>query len=362
MIFRICFASAALLFAQVFFPVAKGQEEEIEPNKIESEKTLEQKEHEKELNEATLHGKPTKADNAANWLRNPIHLGPKRATATFVTSGPESFEFQNSGEHAFHDINDPNLFDSYVKGDVFILSSNLTKADEQRFKARNLPFVIHSRVSPKGSPAELSRAALLTILPFKPDNAVILNALPQETGQLRPSIELKRMGLTSTPEEWSAAREQIREAAGNTLVQRATKESVIKEFREGTKDILFVIAHSDSQSIFLPGLNGGKLSFEELKSVTRKEAPNRVIVLLACRTAKAAKGKESIAEILLKNRLATAVLASENNIYASSIAGIFHTLIDDKGNLNQSFKELSTIVMRFSTVVEALQTRPTERR
>jgi hypothetical protein len=104
------------------------------------------------------------------------------------------------------------------------------------------------------------------------------------------------------------------------------------------------MAHSDSRSIYLPGLNGGRLSYRDLKSIVRDVVPNRAVVLLVCKAGKDRGEQMSLAKLFLKNRLATTVLASDGNFYATSIAGILRTLVDDKGNLNQSFGDL-TIVM-----------------
>jgi hypothetical protein len=91
----------------------------------------------------------------------------------------------------------------------------------------------------------------------------------------------------------------------------ATKDALEKELRSGSRNVLFLIAHSDSESIFLPGLHGGRLSMKELDQLKRDAAPSRVVVLLACKTGQVNGKTNSIAEIILKNKLAATVLASE---------------------------------------------------
>jgi hypothetical protein len=122
----------------------------------------------------------------------------------------------------------------------------------------------------------------------------------------------------------------------------ATKHVVVNELQNGTKNVLFVIAHSDSKAIFLPGVKGGKLSFSELSSITRLKAPSRTIVLLACKTGAVNEGTRSIAELLLKNKLATAVLASAHDVYATDLPEMFGKL---RGStLRDSFPQFRAIV------------------
>jgi hypothetical protein len=62
------------------------------------------------------------------------------------------------------------------------------------------------------------------------------------------------MGLRGTPEGWRSARREIRSAAGHIPIKVATRKTVLQELREGRSNVLFVIAHADSNTIFLPGV------------------------------------------------------------------------------------------------------------
>jgi len=276
---------------------------------------------------------------------------PEFPPTTFVHFGPgggysREILFQNSywyrTFHA-HDLNQPYIKDCYTKGDAFVLWGNVGPDDERWFRSKGLQYVIVSKFSLKRTTTEWGKAAALTVKSFKPDQAIVLNGLPNETGPVRSRAELKRMGLTSTPKEWRSARDDIVSAVGNIPIKTATKKEILKEFAEGSSNVLFVIAHSDSKAIFLPGLAGGKISMDEFDKIRRDVAPERVVVLLACKTGAINGETQSIAEALLKNRLASAVYASEDYIYATDLARMVRKL-QNNGTLNQAFGDLRTIV------------------
>jgi len=339
-----------------------AQEAREEREKSESEKTPEEKAIDKGIKDF-VEGKSLLLPSDHQYRsarRLTASINRDTPPTTFVTfEKPSGFsrtiKFKNSywpTTFSVHDNLDGDLArQCYDRGDVFVLGGYVTLSDEAWFKSNKLPYVIFSSESPKTTTDELIRAAALTIRPFEPGDAIILNALPSEVGGVRGGLELKRMGLSSTPDKWQDAKKQIIEAAGSTTIIPATKESVSTELSEGTKNVLFLMAHSDSQSIYLPGLKGGKLSYRDLESIVRDVAPNRAIVLLACRAGKDRGEQRSLAKLFLKNRLATAVLASDGDVYATSIAGVLRTLLRDKGNLNQSFGDLRTIVMDLSGIV-----------
>lgn len=344
---------------------ATGQEERDKESPIykpESELSPEEKLEKQELIDATMKGKPTRADNAAKELRFPIRLEdleknrPLRPSAwdgplpptTYVTFGAKDIRIDSSHtRYSYPETikrGDPDLRRWLDKGDVFVLQGDVTQADEDQFKELG-QVVTLSKSSPKRGYDEAARAATVALRPFKAEQAVVMNALPYERNAERGQEELARMRLHGTSEGWRAAGREIREAAaeGRIPVRIATKKAVLKEFQEGQNNVLFLIAHSDSNSIFLPGLAGGRITIEDLDSIKRNSAPDRAIVLLACKT-RAAKGQSpSLAEALIKNRLASIVFASEDLVYTKDVSAMLRSL-HENGTLGQAFESMGAIV------------------
>jgi hypothetical protein len=239
-------------------------------------------------------------------------------------------------------LDDPGIHDCYTTGDLFVLSGRATPSDEEWFRSRRLRYVIQSDFSPKTQDAEYIRAAAMTVRPFVASQFVIFSGLPYEKGSINSRAELLRMGLTWKPKEWHAVSQEIASAAGSIPIATATKRGLINELETGNKDVLFIIAHSDSKSIFLPGLQGGKISLHELDSIKREVAPQRVIVLLACKTGSINGRTQSIAETLLKNRLAAVVFASEGSVDATELGTMLRTL--STSSLAKSFADFRAIV------------------
>jgi hypothetical protein len=226
------------------------------------------------------------------------------------------------------------------KGDVFVLKGDVTRQNEEWFKELGQTVTV-SKLSPKRNDEEAALAATLALRPFKPDEAVVMNGLPYET-EAGPE-ELARMGLRGTPEQWRSARREIRSAAGHIPMKGATRKTVLQELREGKSNMLFLIAHSDSNAIFLPGVAGGKITMQELDSIRRVSAPDRVIVLLTCKAGTVNGATQSLAETLIKNRLASVVFASDEFIHTKDVAEMLRNL-QGSATLGQVFESLRAIV------------------
>jgi hypothetical protein len=340
----------------------EGEEPDRSLNSIpESERSEEQKREIQEEWDAVLKGIPTRHDNAAELVRN-LHArredlypgrplrpstwdGPFPPTS-YVTFGPKEIWIKTSGfgsiDYGVVTRGNPYLRRWLDKGDVFVLKGDVTRQNEEWIKELGQTVTV-SKLSPKRTDGEAARAATLALRPFKPEQAVVMNGLPYETeaGQ----AELARMGLHGTPEGWRSARREIRSAAaaGHIPIKVATRKVVLQELREGQSNVLFVIAHSDSNAIFLPGVAGGKITMQELESIRRDVAPDRAIVLLACKTGGVNGATQSIAETLIKNRLASVVFASDEFIHTKDVAEMLRNLRQGS-MLGQVFESLRAIV------------------
>jgi hypothetical protein len=239
--------------------------------------------------------------------------------------------------------NDPTLHRwlNTRKGDVFILKGEFTQEDEEWFKDLGQTVTL-SKLSPKRNDDEAALAAKLTLQPFNPKEAIVMNALPYQAEAERGRSELARMKLRGRPQEWRTAQQEVSNA-GRIPVRRATKMAVLREFEEGSSNVLFVIAHSDSNAIFLPGVAGGKITIQELDRIARDHAPDRAIVLLACKAGAVNGQTQSLAETLIKNRLATVVFASDELVYTKDVAEMLRKL-QENAVLGEAFDRLRVMV------------------
>ncbi len=275
-------------------------------------------------------------------------LGGYFPPTTFMTFGPEGILIERS---------DPNqvlgtsrlvrsltfpyfLSGNFKMGDLFVLRGDVSSKDEMLLRLYGYTVRV-SNASPKQDDKEMESAGRLAVKAFEPDSSVVMNALPFET--VRSREELARMGLMGTASHWRSARQEITAAAGKIPIRVATKEAILEELRNGYSDVLFVIAHSDSNAIFLPGIAGGKIAIKELDSIKRQSTPYRAIVLLACKAGGINGKTQSIAEALIKNHLASIVFASDDLIYTRDVAAMLKRLQGDT-SLGQVLRNLRAIV------------------
>jgi hypothetical protein len=340
------------------------EDEKDSLHKPESEKTPEEKVHDRTIEDYVAGKAPfAPADVGVRYLNRPIVWekgSPPRPSSwgglfpptTFVQLGEKgwlgerriSFEYSywNQSGTVKKGLSDPYIGMCVQSGDLFVLSGNVSPDDEKWFKRFGQTVVV-SNASPKQEKRELAHAAALTLRPFKSEEAVVLNALPYETGGSNTQKELTRMGLKDDPKGWRSAQEGIASAAGKIPIRRATKKEVLREFRDGNGNVLLVMAHSASNVIYLPGVEGGKITLQDLDSLRRESAPDRVIVLLACKTGEVNGQTPSIAETLIKNKLASTVLASDDIIYTGDVAEMLRSLQENTA-LGRAFENLRTIV------------------
>ncbi len=274
---------------------------------------------------------------------------PGLPPTTFVNFGTakgwsREIEFHNNYTGGSNTVPDLEYADDlYNSSDKFILTGSVTKADLDWFESRKLSVAYWTMYPANDDQSKAVAAVALTSKTFKTNEVTLLDALPSETGAVTGRLELTRMGLPGQPKDWLKAREEIREAAKGIPVHTATKTVLMNELKVGTTSLLVVIAHSDKNDLYLPGINGGRLPLSELKQVRREDAPKRVVVLLACKAAKLNNEVASIAGIILHNKLATSVLASDDYVYATDLGKMIAIFIAS-GNLNGAFPGLKTIV------------------
>jgi hypothetical protein len=266
---------------------------------------------------------------------SPPFIEPSRSIE--ITNSYDQWKFRTL------ELNDPLQRGLVFKDDLMVFSGEVWPEDETWARGQGLRYVVRSHVSPKQHWAEYAAAAALVSLPFQPYKTVLLDALPYEEKPDKSRAELKRMGLAPKPVAWQMARQEIASATQLIKRVRATKATLEGELKVGDSNILFLIAHSDSKSLFLPGLNGERLDISELNSIRRDAAPNRVIVLFACSAGEVSTSTESIADVLIRNRLATSVMASGGLVYADQLAAKLRRLNNGEA-LRNVLSDLTTIV------------------
>ena len=306
---------------------AAQEEEAAGAYKPESEKTPEEREFDKEANDVTLKGKPTRVDNATRALRKPIVIGHyKVCQIHFERRGPGYQVTVQIDQKTAEPLNlsDDDLWElgAYIeKSDSVLYNGDLPTSDAWRTLLKKYPNnVLSSRVSPNQTIEEKAAAVALGSRRLKPDELVVMNALPRETTLSASLIERNRMGITGSRKDWQAINHEIAlNLAPGTRHEGATKNEFLKELGTGTKDVLIIFAHSDSNVLYLPGIKGGSVSVDDLKAIRRDTAPDRLIILFACEAGTVNAPTRSLAEALLENRLAKSVVASDRLLDAQDI-------------------------------------------
>jgi hypothetical protein len=88
-----------------------------------------------------------------------------------------------------------------------------------------------------------------------------------------------------------------------------------------------LIGHSDGKNIYLPGVFGEKISLDEVGKISRKEAPNRVVILIVCNGGKVNEDAQSFSEVIIKNKAAKSVLASPHLVDAGDVPQLLTDLL-----------------------------------
>ena len=202
-------------------------------------------------------------------------------------------------------------------------------------------YVRRSKLSPNGD-AEVAAAAALGEKSLTPHVTKFYNSLPQETGDASYR-ELRRMRLDpSQGEQWQRLHANVVKTASSLGldVQVPQKQQLIQELAHGADDVVFVVAHNDGQSIYLSGARGESISMREISQISRSDAPNRVIVAIVCEAGGVNGDQATLAELLLKNRLAKTVFASSKPVDARMIPQLLQKLFTPGAKLREVLTHL----------------------
>ena len=175
--------------------------------------------------------------------------------------------------------------------------------------------IIHEKDSANQNQADLNWAMEVASRPVDPAKTVIFNATPQQRDASNFSSEKARMAIGGEAEDWAELNDDIaRRSRGFPPARVATRAALLHEFATGTSNVILVYAHFDGATLHMPdtaGHQGVGITLADIDSLpNRSDAKDRVIVLVACSTGKAAAGDASLVSLLLKKRLARVVLAT----------------------------------------------------
>jgi hypothetical protein len=159
---------------------------------------------------------------------------------------------------------------------------------------------------------------------FDPQRAELLDGLPN----IRPGIlgvwDAWRMNLDFRQRgDWVDFRRNL-ELPAAIPTRPASARELMKNLREGEKDVLLVVAHNDGTFVYMP--NRERVAFSDIASLKRDVAPDRAVVLITCEGAKLNEQLQSLTQILLQNRLARTVYASESAVDARQLPDILRQL------------------------------------
>lgn len=180
-----------------------------------------------------------------------------------------------------------------------------------------VPYMRKSDRSANVSAYDVQRAVDLGNQPLSAANTKIFNALPYEQGFFASWQELGNMDLERwRGKEWQELDSEVSRSAGanNLQLVRARKAEVISELWTGSADVVFLIAHSSGGKMYFSGSGGESLSLEEVSKIRRWVTPERTVVLLTCKGGIVNSETASFAEVMLRNKLARNVFASEEDV------------------------------------------------
>lgn len=199
-------------------------------------------------------------------------------------------------------------------------------------------------------------------------NTAIVNATPATLK------EVQLMGdPSSSLDGWRKIRQDVEtKLSGNFSRRITTKAELLHELQFGTSDVLFLVAHSDGDNLFI---GGQKVALAELNALparqTNAQTP-RVAVLISCFAGRlpgqmptfseristlisGRREKQYLAEILVNKGFFDQVLAPDGEITAESgVAHIQDALDKLKQNLAKPVDGLSRIAEQFKKIVKGI--------
>lgn len=211
-----------------------------------------------------------------------------------------------------------------ASGRVVCYCPELPEAFREAIAETSIEYVRGIEQSANNTTAMRLSAAQLGERRFDAARAEMFDALPNIRLGLLGLWDTWRMNLNFADRfEWRKFREEVKVPEG-IPTRAATARDFIDALRNGEKDVLLVIAHNDGTFLYMP--SGQKIAFSDIAALKRAVTPERVVVLITCEGATPHQNLASLAQLLLQNRLARSVFASENLVDARQLPSILESL------------------------------------
>ena len=262
-------------------------------------------------------------------------------------------------------ISSPNDLKDFSDRGLTVIHAGQDLPGEWLTGLKGTRYVRVSKRSPKQTFGEHAKAAEQLVRPAELGKTRIFSALPQAQGISALRAEIKAMTLRiEETKRWQKLGEQVRgvEQTSRFSIERASKDGVLSELRSGSNLTLVLVAHFANKTLYLPG--GATITVEEFSDIHRETAPERTIILVSCQAGTVNAPVESLAEILLKNKLATTVIASAKPVSALSVPALLQNLLVEGQTIGQVFapQDFQAITQRIGegrAIRLVLQTRRT---
>lgn len=187
---------------------------------------------------------------------------------------------------------------------------------------KDVMWVRSSRSSPNQDANGISRVADRLRSPPHISSLRFFDGLPSAEGSWSSRVELRRMGLSIwQAQEWRQLSADVRSKLSELSIkdERATKAAIMNELSQGSSDFVILVAHNDNGVMRLAGPNGDTLSLSDLKSLHRDQAPQRTVLLISCNAGTVNESVRSHAELILENKLADSVFATDEDVDAKAV-------------------------------------------
>lgn len=176
--------------------------------------------------------------------------------------------------------------------------------------------------SPNATSLTATRATELGDVKVPEAALELLNGLPNFTGRFADYWHAWRMGLGLwSVADWRQLRSSLHLPKGIRALD-ATADRVSGSLQHGDGNIIILVAHNDGTHLHFSGTE--KLAIQDLRALSRPEAPDRIVLLITCEGA--AAGDLSIADILIKNKLARTVLANTGPVDATKLQEMLNAI------------------------------------
>ncbi len=226
-----------------------------------------------------------------------------------------------------------------VKGTVFAFGDNDGGALEQASRKAGLDFVRRGPSLKTDLLRSAQRNAELANRSIDPEQVSFFNGLPAT----EEGLEAMRFPTTGI-EKWQEFHRGVEGRLEGRFATRLTsKKELLEELRNGSNDIVTIVAHNDGKTLFI---NGEELTYGELDGIDSRVSPSerpRLCILISCEAVKISdseprsmlaawrKNRESFAELLVRKGFVDRVFAPDHEIqYEETLKVLDHVKSAEK--------------------------------